>query len=193
MSEKNTDVRQEQENSQLLQIRRDKLSDLRQRGKDPFCLTKYDVSHHSTEIKELFDELEGKTVSIAGRMLAKNLMGKASFCRIQDLKGVIQCYVARDTIGQDDYADFKKMDIGDIIGVRGYVFKTKTGEISVHAESLTLLSKSLQILPEKYHGLTNVDMRYRQRYVDLIMNPEVRDTFIKRSKIISSIRRYLSD
>ena len=191
MSEKNTDVRQEQENSQLLQIRRDKLSDLRQRGKDPFCLTKYDVSHHSTEIKELFDELEGKTVSIAGRMLAKNLMGKASFCRIQDLKGVIQCYVARDTIGQDDYADFKKMDIGDIIGVRGYVFKTKTGEISVHAESLTLLSKSLQILPEKYHGLTNVDMRYRQRYVDLIMNPEVRDTFIKRSKIISSIRRYL--
>ena len=191
MSEKNTDVRQEQENSQLLQIRRDKLSDLRQRGKDPFSLTKYDVSHHSTEIKELFDELEGKTVSIAGRMLAKNLMGKASFCRIQDLKGVIQCYVARDTIGQDDYADFKKMDIGDIIGVRGYVFKTKTGEISVHAESLTLLSKSLQILPEKYHGLTNVDMRYRQRYVDLIMNPEVRDTFIKRSKIISSIRRYL--
>ena len=191
MSEKNTDVRQEQENSQLLQIRRDKLSDLRQRGKDPFCLTKYDVSHHSTEIKELFDELEGKTVSIAGRMLAKNLMGKASFCRIQDLKGVIQCYVARDTIGQDDYADFKKMDIGDIIGVRGYVFKTKTGEISLHAESLTLLSKSLQILPEKYHGLTTVDMRYRQRYVDLIMNPEVRDTFIKRSKIISSIRRYL--
>ena len=191
MSEKNTDVRQDQENSQLLQIRRDKLSDLRRRGKDPFCLTKYDVSHHSTEIKELFDELEGKTVSIAGRMLAKNLMGKASFCRIQDLKGVIQCYVARDTIGQDDYADFKKMDIGDIIGVRGYVFKTKTGEISVHAESLTLLSKSLQILPEKYHGLTNVDMRYRQRYVDLIMNPEVRDTFIKRSKIISSIRRYL--
>ena len=191
MSEKNTDVRQEQENSQLLQIRRDKLSDLRQRGKDPFCLTKYDVSHHSTEIKELFDELEGKTVSIAGRMLAKNLMGKASFCRVQDLKGIIQCYVSRDTIGQDDYADFKKMDIGDIIGVRGYVFKTKTGEISVHAESLTLLSKSLQILPEKYHGLTNVDMRYRQRYVDLIMNPEVRDTFIKRSKIISSIRRYL--
>ena len=191
MSEKNTDVRQEQENSQLLQIRRDKLSDLRQRGKDPFCLTKYDVSHHSTEIKELFDELEGKTVSIAGRMLAKNLMGKASFCRVQDLKGIIQCYVSRDTIGQDDYADFKKLDIGDIIGVRGYVFKTKTGEISVHAESLTLLSKSLQILPEKYHGLTNVDMRYRQRYVDLIMNPEVRDTFIKRSKIIRSIRRYL--
>ena len=191
MSGDNTEIRQAQEVSQLLQIRREKLADLQQRGMDPFKLTKYEVSHHSTDIKENFDELEGKTVSIAGRMLAKNLMGKASFCRVQDLKGVIQCYVARDSLGQDAYADFKKLDIGDIIGVRGYVFKTKTGEISVHAESLTLLSKSLQILPEKYHGLTNVDMRYRQRYVDLIMNPEVRDTFVKRSQLISSIRRYL--
>ncbi len=191
MGQENKIPQQEQDVSQLLQIRRDKLKDLQARGKDPFQITKYDVSHHSTDIKEGYDSLEGKTVSIAGRMLAKNVMGKASFCRIQDLKGMIQCYVARDAIGEEEYADFKKLDIGDIIGVRGYVFKTKTGEISIHAESLTLLSKSLQILPEKYHGLTNVDMRYRQRYVDLIMNPDVRDTFIKRSQIIREIRNFL--
>ncbi|MBR6861099.1 MAG: lysine--tRNA ligase, partial [Acidaminococcaceae bacterium] len=154
-------------------------------------ITSYNQTHHSADIKADFDALEGQTVSIAGRLMAKRIMGKASFCHVQDLKGSIQCYVARDAIGEEAYADFKKLDIGDIIGISGYVFKTKTGEISVHAESLTLLSKSLQILPEKYHGLTNVDMRYRQRYVDLIMNPEVKDTFIKRSKIISSIRRYL--
>ncbi|MBQ3373257.1 MAG: lysine--tRNA ligase [Oscillospiraceae bacterium] len=191
MSEKETNTQQEQDVSQLLQIRRDKLAALQERGQDPFQITKYNQTHHSADIKAGYDALEGKTVSIAGRLMAKRIMGKASFCHIQDLKGSIQCYVARDAIGEEPYADFKKLDIGDIIGVSGYVFKTKTGEISVHAESLTLLSKSLQILPEKYHGLTNVDMRYRQRYVDLIMNPEVKDTFIKRSKIISSIRRYL--
>ena len=191
MSEKETVTPQEQDVSQLLQIRRDKLAALQERGQDPFKITSYNQTHHSADIKADFDILEGQTVSIAGRLMAKRIMGKASFCHVQDLKGSIQCYVARDAIGEEAYADFKKLDIGDIIGISGYVFKTKTGEISVHAESLTLLSKSLQILPEKYHGLTNVDMRYRQRYVDLIMNPEVKDTFIKRSKIISSIRRYL--
>ena len=191
MSEKETVAPQEQDVSQLLQIRRDKLAALQERGQDPFKITSYNQTHHSADIKADFDALEGQTVSIAGRLMAKRIMGKASFCHVQDLKGSIQCYVARDAIGEESYADFKKLDIGDIIGISGYVFKTKTGEISVHAESLTLLSKSLQILPEKYHGLTNIDMRYRQRYVDLIMNPEVKDTFIKRSKIISSIRRYL--
>ena len=191
MSEKETAIPQEQDVSQLLQIRRDKLAALQERGQDPFRITRYNQTHHSADIKADYDALEGQTVSIAGRLMAKRIMGKASFCHIQDLKGTIQCYVARDAIGEEPYADFKKLDIGDIIGISGYVFKTKTGEISVHAENLTLLSKSLQILPEKYHGLTNVDMRYRQRYVDLIMNPEVKETFIKRSKIISSIRRYL--
>ena len=191
MSEKETAIPQEQDVSQLLQIRRDKLAALQERGQDPFRITRYNQTHHSADIKADYDALEGQTVSIAGRLMAKRIMGKASFCHVQDLKGTIQCYVARDAIGEEPYADFKKLDIGDIIGVSGYVFKTKTGEISVHVESLTLLSKSLQILPEKYHGLTNVDMRYRQRYVDLIMNPEVKETFIKRSKIISSIRRYL--
>ena len=191
MSEKESTFQQEQDVSQLLQIRRDKLAALQERGMDPFRITKYNQTHHSSDIKENFDSLEGKTVSIAGRLMAKRIMGKASFCHVQDLKGSIQSYVARDAVGEEPYADFKKLDIGDIIGISGYVFKTKTGEISVHAESVTLLSKSLQILPEKYHGLTNIDMRYRQRYVDLIMNPDVKDTFIKRSKIISSIRKYL--
>ncbi len=177
--------------NELLQIRRDKLKELQEAGRDPFVITKYDVTHHSSDIKDNYDEMEGKEVSIAGRLMSKRVMGKASFCNVQDLKGGIQCYVARDAVGEDPYRDFKKMDIGDIIGLKGTVFKTKTGEISVHASELVLLSKSLQILPEKYHGLTNTDQRYRQRYVDLIMNPEVKDTFIKRSKIISTIRRYL--
>ena len=177
--------------NELLQIRRDKLTELQEAGKDPFVITRYDVTHHSADIKDGYDKLEGREVCIAGRMMSKRIMGKASFCHIQDLKGTIQCYVARDFIGEDSYKDFKKMDIGDIIGIKGTVFKTKTDEISVHATELVLLSKSLQILPEKYHGLTNTDLRYRQRYVDLIMNPEVKDTFIKRSKIISTIRRYL--
>ncbi len=177
--------------NELLQIRRDKLKELQDAGKDPFVITKYDVTHHSADILENYDKLEGQEVCIAGRMMSKRVMGKASFCHIQDLKGTIQCYVARDFIGEESYKDFKKMDIGDIIGLKGTVFKTKTEEISIHAVELVLLSKSLQILPEKYHGLTNTDLRYRQRYVDLIMNPEVKDTFIKRSKIISTIRRYL--
>ncbi len=177
--------------NELLQIRRDKLAELQEAGRDPFVITKYDVTHHSSDIRDNYDELEGKEVAIAGRMMSKRVMGKASFCNIQDLKGGIQCYVARDSIGEDPYKDFKKMDIGDIVGLKGTVFKTKTGEISIHASELVLLSKSLQILPEKYHGLTNTDLRYRQRYVDLIMNPEVKDTFIKRSKIISTIRRFL--
>ena len=193
MSEENRNPVQEQDVSQLLKVRREKLAALQERGKDPFRITRYDVTHHSSDIREQFDALEGKTVSIAGRLMAKRVMGKASFCHVQDLKGLIQCYVARDAIGEEEYADFKKLDIGDIIGVTGYVFKTKTGEISVHAQSLTLLSKSLQILPEKYHGLTNVDMRYRKRYVDLIMNPDVKETFIKRSRIISCIRKYLDE
>ena len=177
--------------NQLLKVRREKLQDLQERGKDPFQITKYDMTHHSMEIKDHFDELEGKTVSIAGRMMFKRVMGKASFCNIQDLQGSIQSYVARDNIGEESYADFKKYDVGDILGIKGEVFKTKTGEISVHATEVTLLSKSLQVLPEKFHGLTDTDTRYRQRYVDLIMNPEVKDTFIKRSKVISSIRRFL--
>ena len=177
--------------NQLLKVRREKLQDLQERGRDPFQITKYDMTHHSMEIKDNFDELEGKTVSIAGRMMFKRVMGKASFCNIQDLQGSIQSYVARDNIGEESYADFKKYDVGDILGIKGEVFKTKTGEISIHATEVTLLSKSLQVLPEKFHGLTDTDTRYRQRYVDLIMNPEVKDTFIKRSKVISSIRRFL--
>ena len=188
MSEENVN---QQEVSQLLQIRRDKLAALQEKGQDPFTITRFDKTHHSEDIRENFAELENKNVKIAGRLMSKRLMGKASFCHVQDLKGNIQCYVARDSIGEDAYAEFKKLDIGDIVGVSGYVFMTKTGEVSVHAENVTLLSKSLQILPEKYHGITNVDMRYRQRYVDLIMNPEVKDTFVKRSRIISNIRRYL--
>ena len=182
---------QEQDINQLLKVRREKLAELQANGKDPFQITKYDVTHHSMDIKEGYDELEGKAVSVAGRMMFKRVMGKASFCNILDLKGNIQIYVARDSIGEDSYKDFKKYDVGDILGISGEVFKTKTGEISVHASSVTLLSKSLQILPEKFHGLTDTDTRYRQRYVDLIMNQDVRDTFIKRSKVISSIRRYL--
>ncbi len=177
--------------NELLKVRREKLAALVEAGEDPFVITKYNQTHHSVDIKEGFDELEGKEVSVAGRMMSKRIMGKASFCNVQDLKGSIQCYVARDCVGEDSYAKFKKMDIGDIVGITGTVFKTKTGEISVHADSVTLLSKSLQILPEKFHGLTNTDSRYRQRYVDLIVNPEVKDTFIKRSKIISTIRKYL--
>ena len=183
---------QEQDINQLLKVRRDKLKELQENGKDPFVITKYDVTHHSQEIKDNYEELEEKEVSVAGRMMSKRVMGKASFCNVQDLQGGIQCYVARDNIGEEAYKEFKKMDIGDVVGVKGTVFTTKTGEISIHVTSLTLLSKSLQILPEKFHGLTNTDLRYRQRYVDLIMNPEVKDTFIKRSRIISSIRKYLS-
>ena len=191
MGEQKVQNAQEQDVKQLLKVRRDKLAELQARGEDPFRLTKYDASHHSQEIKDQFEELEGKDVSIAGRMMSKRVMGKASFCNVQDLKGNIQCYVARDAVGEEPYKDFKKYDIGDIIGVRGQVFRTKTGEISIHAAEITLLSKSLQILPEKFHGLTNTDVRYRQRYIDLIMNADVKDTFIKRSRIISSIRRYL--
>ncbi len=183
----------EQNLNDLLRIRREKLSDLQNAGKDPFVITKYDVTHHSAEIKSSFETLDGQDVSVAGRMMSKRVMGKASFCNIRDLKGNIQIYVARDSIGEEPYADFKKYDVGDILGIKGKVFMTKTGEISIHAESVLLLSKSLQILPEKYHGLTNTDMRYRQRYVDLIMNDDVRDTFVKRSLIISSIRRFLDD
>ena len=186
----NTKV-QEQDINQLLKVRREKLAALQEAGKDPFQITKYDVTHHSTDIKEHFDELEGKTVRVAGRIMSKRVMGKASFCNIQDLPGNIQSYVARDSIGEEPYADFKKYDVGDIVGIEGEVFKTKTGEISIHAAKVTLLSKSLQILPEKFHGLTNTDIRYRQRYTDLIMNQEVKDTFVKRSKIIGAIRRYL--
>ena len=182
---------QEQDIGQLLKVRREKLANLQEAGKDPFRITKYEVTHHSTDIKEHFDELEGQIVSIAGRIMSKRVMGKASFCNVQDLPGNIQSYVARDSVGEEAYADFKKYDVGDIVGIRGEVFKTKTGEISVHASEVTLLSKSLQILPEKYHGLVNTDIRYRQRYTDLIMNEEVKDTFVKRSRIISSIRRYL--
>ena len=178
--------------NQLLKVRREKLQNLQEAGKDPFKITKCDVTHHSMEIKNNYDELEGKTVTIAGRMMFKRVMGKASFCNIQDLQGSIQVYVARDAIGTESYADFKKSDIGDIFGVEGFAFRTRTGEISIHAEKVTLLSKILQILPEKFHGLTDVDTRYRQRYVDLIMNTESKDTFIKRSKILSAIRKYLS-
>ena len=182
---------QEVDENQLRKVRREKLAELVESGSNPFEITKYDRTHHSQDIRDRFEELEGKSVTLAGRMMSKRVMGKASFCNIQDLKGNIQSYVARDSVGEDAYKAFKKMDIGDIVGIRGEVFKTKTGEISVHASEITLLSKSLQILPEKFHGLTNTDLRYRQRYVDLIMNPEVKDTFIKRSRILSAIRRYL--
>ena len=183
--------KQEQDVNQLLKVRREKLKELQENGQNPFEITKYDVTHHSEDIREQFEELEGKTVSVAGRMMSKRVMGKASFCHVQDLRGQIQSYVARDSVGEEPYKAFKKLDVGDIIGIKGEVFRTKTGEISIHASEVTLLSKSLQILPEKYHGLTNTDLRYRQRYVDLIMNPEVKDTFIKRSRILSSIRKYL--
>ncbi len=179
--------------NEILRVRREKLSDLQAAGRDPFKITKYDATHHSMEIKNSFEALEGKSVSVAGRMMSKRVMGKASFCNVQDIEGTIQAYVARDIIGEDPYKDFKKMDIGDIVGIKGEVFKTKTGEISIHATEVTLLSKSLQVLPEKFHGLTNTDMRYRQRYVDLIMNQDVKDTFIKRTKIIRSIRNYLDN
>lgn len=182
-----------QDLNQLLKVRREKLQDLQENGKDPFQIMKFDVTHHSLEIKENFDTMEGQTVSIAGRMMFKRVMGKASFCNVQDLQGNIQAYVARDNIGEDSYKDFKKYDVGDILGITGEVFKTKTGEISIHATEITLLSKSLQILPEKFHGLTDTDVRYRQRYVDLIMNTDVRETFIKRSKVLSSIRKYLDE
>lgn len=181
----------QQDINQLLKVRYEKLHELQESGKDPFVITKYDVTNHTEDIKDHFEEMEGKEVALAGRMMFKRVMGKASFCNIQDLKGRIQAYVARDNIGEDAYKDFKKYDVGDILGIRGTVFKTKTGEISIHANEITLLSKSLQILPEKFHGLTDTDTRYRQRYVDLIMNEEVKDTFVKRSKVISTIRRYL--
>ena len=191
MAEQNNVQVQEQDINQLRKVRREKLAELQANGQDPFVITKYDADAHSQEIKDNFDELEGKKVSIAGRIMSKRVMGKASFCHVQDLEGTIQSYVARDNIGEEEYKAFKKMDIGDIVGIKGEVFRTKMGEISIHAEEVTLLSKSLQILPEKYHGLTNTDLRYRQRYTDLIMNPEVKDTFIKRSRILSAIRRYL--
>lgn len=191
MSEQQKKAQQEPDLNQLRKVRREKLADLQANGKDPFVITKYDQTHHSLEIKENFEELAGKEVSIAGRMMSKRVMGKASFCNVQDLQGNIQSYVARDSIGEDAYKEFKKMDVGDVIGITGEVFETKTGEKSIHASSVTLLSKSLQILPEKFHGLTNTDIRYRQRYVDLIMNPDVKQTFINRSKILSAIRRYL--
>ncbi len=183
----------DQDIHQLLKVRREKLSELQTEGRDPFQITKYDQTAHSADIKDHYAEYDGKEVSIAGRIMSKRVMGKASFCNVQDLKGNIQCYVCRDDLGEDSYKDFKRMDIGDIVGIKGFVFTTKMGEISVHAHSVTLLSKSLQILPEKYHGLTNTDTRYRQRYVDLIMNEDVKKTFVMRSKIISCIRRYLDD
>ena len=191
VSEQQKKAQQEPDLNQLRKVRREKLADLQANGKDPFVITKYDQTHHSLEIKENFEELAGKEVSIAGRMMSKRVMGKASFCNVQDLQGNIQSYVARDSIGEEAYKEFKKMDVGDVIGITGDVFETKTGEKSIHASSVTLLSKSLQILPEKFHGLTNTDIRYRQRYVDLIMNPDVKQTFINRSKILSAIRRYL--
>lgn len=181
----------QQDLSEQHRIRLEKLQVMQEAGTDPFVLTKYEVTHHSSEVKANYDDLAGKTVRVAGRMMSKRVMGKASFCNIQDLQGNIQSYVARDSIGEEPYKAFKKYDIGDIIGIEGEVFQTKTGEISIHASAITLLSKSLQVLPEKFHGITNTDMRYRQRYVDLIMNQEVKDTFIKRSKIISAIRKYL--
>ena len=191
MGEQQKSNQTEQDLNHVLKARRDKLAELQEAGKDPFQITKYDVTAHSMDIKEHYEEWEGKEASIAGRLMFKRVMGKASFCNIQDLKGNIQVYVARDSIGEDAYKDFKKMDIGDIVGVKGKAFTTKTGEISVHADEVTLLSKSLQVLPEKFHGLTDTDMRYRQRYVDLIMNTDVKDTFIKRSKILAAIRKYL--
>ena len=192
MAEQNQqNKKEEQDLNQLLKVRREKLAELQENGKDPFQITKFDVTAHSTDVKDNFETMDGKEVTLAGRMMSKRVMGKASFCNIQDLKGNIQSYVARDSIGEESYKEFKKMDIGDVVGIRGTVFETKTGEISIHAEAVTLLSKSLQILPEKFHGLTNTDMRYRQRYVDLIMNPEVRDTFVKRSRIIKEVRNFL--
>ena len=191
MAEQNNNGGQQQDLNQLIQVRYDKLHELQANGKDPFAITKYDVTHHSMDIKDNFDALEGQEASLAGRMMLKRVMGKASFCNIQDVKGNIQVYVARDEIGEESYKDFKKYDVGDILGVKGKVFKTQKGEISIHAEEVILLSKSLQILPEKFHGLTDTDTRYRQRYVDLIMNEEVKDTFIKRSKVLKSIRNYL--
>jgi lysyl-tRNA synthetase class 2 len=192
MSEAKQMNKMEPDYNEQSRIRLEKLQALQAEGKDPFQIMKYDVTHHSQEVKDHFEELEGKTVSIAGRMMSKRVMGKASFCHVQDLQGRIQSYVARDSLGEESYKAFKKLDIGDIIGLKGEVFKTKTGEISIHASEVTLLSKSLQVLPEKFHGLTDTDMRYRQRYVDLIMNDEVKDTFIKRSKILAAIRQYLS-
>ncbi|MBO5913698.1 MAG: lysine--tRNA ligase, partial [Clostridia bacterium] len=183
----------QQDLNEILKVRREKLAELQQAGKDPFVITKFDVTDYSVSIKDNFDALEGKTVTVAGRMMSKRVMGKASFCNVQDRDGSIQVYVARDSIGEDPYKDFKRMDIGDIVGVTGEVFKTKTGEISIHAESVTLLSKSLQVLPEKFHGLTNTDLRFRQRYVDLIVNPEVKKNFIIRSQFIKFMRRYLDD
>ena len=192
MAEQNQQNKNEEKDlNQLLRVRREKLKDLQDNGKDPFQITKFDVTAHSSEIKDNFEQMDGKEVTIAGRMMSKRVMGKASFCNVQDLKGNIQSYVARDSVGEEAYKDFKKMDIGDIVGIKGTVFRTKMGEISVHAESIVLLSKSLQILPEKFHGLTNTDIRYRQRYVDLIMNPEVKDTFVKRSQILKEIRNFL--
>ena len=193
MENNNTRPAAEQDLNEVLRVRREKLAELQAADKDPFKITKYEVSNHSMEIKNDFEGFEGKTVSVAGRIMSKRIMGKASFCNVQDIEGTIQAYVARDNIGEDPYKDFKKMDIGDVVGISGTVFKTKTGEISIHATSVTLLSKSLQVLPEKFHGLTNTDMRYRQRYVDLIMNQDVKDTFIKRTKIIRSIRNYLDN
>ena len=192
MAEQKKQQTQEQDLNHLLKVRREKLAELQAEGKDPFQITKYQVTHHSQEIKDNFESLQDREVTAAGRMMSKRVMGKASFCHVQDLQGMIQCYVARDNLGEEAYKEFKKLDIGDIVGVKGTVFKTKTGEISIHVTELTLLSKSLQILPEKFHGLTNTDLRYRQRYVDLIMNSEVKDTFIKRSKMIASIRSYLN-
>ncbi|SHK72905.1 lysine--tRNA ligase [Hespellia stercorisuis] len=191
MAQQNNKNAQEPDLNQLRKVRREKLANLQAEGNNPFEIMKYDQTHHSQEIKDNYDELEGKEVSIAGRIMAKRVMGKASFCNVQDLQGNIQSYVARDSIGEEEYKAFKKMDIGDIVGLKGEVFTTKMGEISIHASSVVLLSKSLQILPEKFHGLTNTDLRYRQRYVDLIMNPEAKETFVKRSQILSSIRRYL--
>ena len=190
-SNNNVSIESEADVNEIIKVRHEKLAELKASGKDPFKITKFDVTHHSEDVKNNFNTLEGKTVTIAGRMMSKRVMGKASFCHVQDIQGTIQAYVARDNIGEDSYHDFKRYDVGDILGISGEVFKTKTGEISIHASSVTLLSKSLQVLPEKFHGLTNTDTRYRQRYVDLIMNQEVKDTFIKRSKIISLIRRYL--
>mgnify|MGYP000924892490 CR=1 FL=1 len=190
---KNSEAQEQQDVHRLMQVRLDKLNELKAAGKDPFEITTYEQSHHAAEIKAQFEALKDTEVSVAGRMMSKRIMGKASFCAVRDLSGDIQIYVARDAVGEEAYAQFKKYDIGDIIGVRGKVFETKTGEISIHAEELTLLTKSMQPLPEKFHGLTDTDQRYRQRYIDLVMNPEVRETFVKRSKIISSIRRYLDD